>query len=215
MFIGKQTLDEGQTESFIEVIAPIEDTPAYEAGIEPGDLIVEVEGESTLNLTVDEVVNRLRGRPNSPVNFIVRRGRRTTFPIRLVRDIIEVPSVKKAMVAETIGYLRIINFTPFTHTRVREAIEFFKDENYRAMIIDLRSNPGGLLSGVVDTVDLFFDEGLIVETRGRVLSETKRFNAREGKLVNTSLPIVVLIDRGTASAAEIMQPPCRTTNGRC
>lgn len=208
MYINKQLPDaeEGipQGRGYIEVVSPIEDTPAYRAGLRAGDLIVSVEGESTADLSVDEVVDRLRGAPGTEVKITIRRGRSQEFPVTLERAVIQIPTVKQAMIHEDVGYLRIIQFTPYTDDRVREAVEFFRENDYESMIIDLRNNPGGVLDGVVDVADLFFDGGLIVGTHGRVESENVEYRATDGRFVSEERPIIVLIDGGSASAAEIL-----------
>jgi len=207
MYIAKQTLGEDASADaprYVEVVSPIEDTPAFKAGIQAGDLIVSVEGKTTSDLSIDEVVDSLRGAPGSDVTITIRRGQTHTFPVTLTRDTIEVPTVKWDMIPGNIGFLRIIQFTPYTDDRVREAIDFFKKHNYTSMIIDLRHNPGGLLTGVVDTADLFFNDGLIVGTHGRNPEENAVYNATPGAIVPQDIPIVVLIDGGSASAAEIL-----------
>lgn len=210
MYINKQVRNNDQEgeqlsrEGYIEVVSPIEDTPAYRAGLRAGDLIVSVEGDSTLDMSVDEVVDRLRGAPGTEVEIMIRRGGSQEFPVALERAVIQIPTAKEAMVHEDIGYLRIIQFTPYTDDRVREAVTSFRENNYSSMIIDLRNNPGGVLNGVVDVADLFFDGGLVVGTRGRVESENVEYRATEGRFVSDEIPIVVLIDGGSASAAEIL-----------
>jgi carboxyl-terminal processing protease len=189
---------------YVEVVSPIEDTPAYHAGIRAGDLIVSIEGDTTEDISIDRVVERLRGRPGSDVTITIRRGRNNTFPVTLTRAIIEVPTVKRDMIGEEIGFLRVIQFTPYTNDRVTEAIDYFEKNGFSSMIIDLRQNPGGVLSGVVDTADLFFDDGVIVGTRGRRASENQVFRAEQGTEIDSDIPIVVLVDQGTASAAEIL-----------
>ncbi len=205
MYISKQVRGEDDDRaSYVEIVTPIDGTPADRAGLRSGDLIVAIDDESTEDLTIDEVVGRLRGRPGTEVTISVRRGRRHTFPVTLNRDIIEVPTVRTAMVPGDIAFLRIIQFTPYTNDRVAEAIREFEDSGYQSMIIDLRRNPGGLLNGVVETADLFFEDGLIVGTRGRNPRENEVFVATEGSIIPDDLPIVVLIDEGSASAAEIL-----------
>ncbi|TVR04102.1 MAG: S41 family peptidase [Spirochaetaceae bacterium] len=204
MYISKQPETEAGAPSFVEVVSPIEGTPAYFAGVQAGDLIVGIEGESTGPLSIDEVLTRLRGRPGSEVNLTMRRGRTHEFELALVRDIIQVPTVRHDMISGGIGFMRIIQFTPHTADRVRDAVDYFQRNGYRSMIIDLRRNPGGLLSGVVDTAGVFFDGGLVVGTRGRNPRENEQFNAAPGSIVPDSIPIVVLIDGGSASAAEIL-----------
>ncbi len=211
MYISKQPLPEGQkTPGYIEVVSPIEDTPAFHAGIHAGDLIAKIGKDSTADMTVDDAVNRLRGAPGTQVTITVRRGESLEFPVTLKRTIIEVPTVKWDMIPIDssaqggIGYLRIIQFTPHTAERVREAISFFKQHKYSSMVIDLRNDPGGLLNAVIDTADLFYSSGLIVGTHSRVSSENQTFNATPGQIVPNDLPIAVLVDGGTASAAEIL-----------
>ncbi|MFP4484903.1 MAG: S41 family peptidase [Spirochaetaceae bacterium] len=209
MYIAKQATEDGEDEDedgegFVEVVAPIEDTPAFRSGVMAGDLILEIDGESTKPLDIDQVVNRLRGEPGSTVEVLIRRGESHTLTVELKRAIIEVPTVKSAMIDDKIAFLRIIQFTPYTNQRVEESLREFEEEGYESLIIDLRQNPGGLLSAVVETADLFFDEGTIVGTRGRKASENEVFEADSGKSVSEDIPIVVLIDEGSASAAEIM-----------
>ncbi len=211
MYISKQAQQDGSKGPlFIEVVSPIEDTPAYRAGIHAGDLIVKIGDHTTADMTVDDVVNKLRGAPGTDVTITIRRGESLEFPVTLKRSIIEVPTVKRDMITGTdtgkqrIGYLRIIQFTPHTAERVQEAIGYFKDHNYTSMIIDLRNDPGGLLNGVIDTADEFFSNGLIVGTKSRIPSENQAFYATPGQLVPNDIPIAVLVDGGTASAAEIL-----------
>ncbi len=189
---------------YVRVVAPIEGTPATRAGITAGDYITKIEGESTIDLTIDEVVERLRGTPGSQVRVTLLRREKITFEVVLTRDIIEVPTIRHAMIHGSIGYLRIIQFTPYTDDKVAEAIDGFKRNGYTAVIIDVRNNPGGLLNAVVDTCDLFLSSGTIVSTRSRIPSENKVFTARRRTEVDASIPVVVLIDRGSASASEIL-----------
>ncbi|MDR1625964.1 MAG: S41 family peptidase [Spirochaetia bacterium] len=207
LYINKQQPAKGpdgrDMPSYVEVVAPIEDTPAYRAGIQAGDLIVKVEGESTEGLILDEVVTRLRGPVGSAVTITIRRGPAFSFDIPLSRAKIQVPTVKQAMIPGGIGYLRIIQFTPYTTEKLAEAIKFFNAQKYVSLIVDLRSNPGGLLDAVVHAADLFFDDGLIVSTKSRLSSENRVFEATPGVMIPSSLPMVVLVDNGSASASEI------------
>jgi carboxyl-terminal processing protease len=189
----------------VEVVSPIEGTPAYRAGVNAGDVIVAVDGESVVDLNIDEVLSVLRGQPGSSVTMTIIRGKNLRFDVRVVRDMIEVPTVRYDMIPGGIGYLRIIQFTPLTAERVEEALRQFGEKGYRSLIIDLRSNPGGLLSGVIDISDFFLSKGPIVSTRSRVPSENHVFYASSrNTIVPADLPIVVLIDRGSASASEIL-----------
>jgi carboxyl-terminal processing protease len=189
----------------VEVVSPIEGTPAYRAGVNAGDVIVAVDGESVVDLNIDEVLTVLRGEPGSTVTMTLIRGKNLRFDVRVVRDMIEVPTVRYDTIPGGIGYLRIIQFTPLTVDRVEEALQQFAESGYRSLIIDLRSNPGGLLSGVIDISDFFLSKGPIVSTRSRVPSENHVFYASSrNTIVPADLPIVVLIDRGSASASEIL-----------
>ena len=189
----------------VEVVSPIEGTPAYRAGVSAGDLIIAVDGESVVDLNIDEVLSVLRGDPGSSVTMTIVRGKNLRFDVRVVRDMIEVPTVREDVIPDGIAYLRIIQFTPLTTDRVEDAILDFKDRGYNSMIVDLRSNPGGLLSGVIDVADFFLSKGPIVSTRSRVASENHVFYASSrSTMVPADLPIVVLIDRGSASASEIL-----------
>ncbi|TVQ20379.1 MAG: S41 family peptidase [Spirochaetaceae bacterium] len=211
MYISKQRTDPNDERSgFVEIVAPIEDTPAYRAGIRAGDLIVALRDEgadeftSTQGLSIDEVVDRLRGTPGTRVTIRIRRGERAEFPVTLERAIIQVPTTRHAMVDDQIAFLRIIQFTPRTVEAVTTAIREFEAAGYRSMIIDLRTNPGGLLDAVIDVADLFFSGGTIVGTAGRVPQENRRFDARPGITVDREIQVVVLINEGSASAAEIL-----------
>ncbi|MFO7849918.1 MAG: S41 family peptidase [Spirochaetia bacterium] len=189
---------------YIKVVAPIEDTPAFRAGIHAGDHITKVEDESTAELTVDEVVDRLRGTPGSDVTVTILRDKDITFEVTITRAVIEVPTVKHDMINDEIGYLRIIQFTPYTSEKVREAMEEFSEEDYTSLIIDVRGNPGGLLTAVTNTLDLFLPSGVMVSTKSRIPQENEIFEASSSSIVSEDLPITVLIDQGSASASEIL-----------
>jgi len=188
---------------YVEVVSPIEDTPGWRAGINPGDLITEINGIPTDTITIDEVLGLLRGTPGESVRLVVRRGERMEFPVTLTRAVIEVPTVKHAMIGST-GYLKLLTFTPMTAERARDAINEFQANNYRSLILDLRNNYGGLLSSAVEISNLFLDGGLVVRTRSRIRSENRDFNAARTTLVPADIPVIVLINRGSASASEIV-----------
>ncbi|MDR1319039.1 MAG: PDZ domain-containing protein [Treponema sp.] len=188
---------------YVEVASPIEDTPGWRAGINPGDLIIEIDGETTDKLTMDEVLARLRGAPGVGVKLLIRRGEKLEFPVTLIRAIIEVPTAKHAMIGDT-GYLKLITFTPMTANRARDAIAEFKEKNYKNLILDLRNNYGGLLNSAVDICSLFLDGGVVVSTKSRIPSENHVFTSRGAALVPADIPVIVLINRGSASASEIV-----------
>jgi carboxyl-terminal processing protease len=188
---------------YVEVASPIEDTPGWRAGLKPGDLIVEINGESTDVLTMDDVLSRLKGPPGVELNLLIRRGAKIEFPVVITREIIEVPTVKQAMIGE-IGYVRLISFSAMTVDRTREALENFRARQYKSLIIDLRNNYGGLLQSAVGIGDLFLEGGVVVSVKSRIPSENAVYNARRTALVPANIPIVVLINRGSASASEIV-----------
>ena len=190
--------------TYLEVVSPIEDTPGWRAGINAGDLIILIDGESTDALTSDEAVNRLRGKPGTEVNLLIRRGEKLEFPVTLVRAIIEVPTVKNAMIGD-IGYLKLLTFSPMTVDRSRDAIGVFTANNYKGLILDLRNNYGGLLNSAVEVCNLFSENGIVVTTKSRIASENMVFYARRGRaMVGANIPVIVLINRGSASASEIV-----------
>lgn len=190
--------------AYVEVASPIEDTPGWRAGISPGDLIISIDGESTADLTMDEVLARLRGVPGTEVQILIRRGDKLEFPVKLTRAVIEVPTVKSAVIGDDIGYLRITTFTPMTVERVGEALESFNAKGCRGIIVDLRNNYGGLLQAAIGVSDFFLDGGVVVSTKSRIPSENAVFNAKSKTLVPKDVPVVVLINRGSASASEIV-----------
>ena len=189
-----------------EVVTAIEGTPAYKAGISAGDIIIKINGEPVDKLSIDQIVDRLRGTPKTDVTVTVKRGDTVTFDTTITRDVIELPIVKWALIPGGIGYLRITEFTPQTAERSREALRFFKDNGYTSLIIDLRGNGGGLLSSAVDMANLFIDDGLIVEIKSeRVARENVKYMARHNRtMVDPDLPVVVLVDKYSASASEIL-----------
>jgi carboxyl-terminal processing protease len=192
-------------ETGVEVVAPIEGTPAYRAGVNAGDVIVAVDGQSVIELNIDEVLSVLRGEPGTTVTMTIQRGKNLQFDAQVVRALIEVPTVKSAMMPDGLGYLRIIQFTPLTADRVQEALESFQKAGYRGLIVDLRSNPGGLLSSAIEVGDMFLSRGPVVSTRGRIPSENHVFYASpRTTIVPADLPVMVLINRGSASASEIL-----------
>jgi carboxyl-terminal processing protease len=191
------------TPPYVEVASPIEDTPGWRAGINPGDLIIEIDGEATDVLSMDAVLARLRGVPGTDVRLLIRRGAALEFPVTLVRAIIEVPVIKYAMIGDT-GYIRIISFTPMTADRTKEALLDFRRQNCKNIIVDLRNNPGGLLDAAVGVCELFLDGGVVVSTKSRIPGENRVYNAYVKPVVSQDMPLIVLINKGSASASEIV-----------
>jgi carboxyl-terminal processing protease len=170
-----------------------------------------VNGTTVADLAIDAIVDKLRGEPRTDVTVTVKRGDSIVFDATITRDIIEVPAVKFAMMPDNIGYLRIAEFTPQTAERCRAGIRSFIDAGYTGMVLDLRGNPGGLLTAAVDVANLFIDQGLLVQRKSeRVASENFLYNARKNRImVDPKVPIVVLVDRGSASASEIVSGALR------
>jgi carboxyl-terminal processing protease len=191
--------------AYVEVASPIEDTPGWKAGVQPGDLIISIDGKDTADITMEEVLSRLRGPVGSNVTVDLKRGKTMEFTVKLTRALIEVPTVKYTMMDNGIGYIRIIEFTPLTADRVQEALDSFKKAGYTKLLIDLRNNPGGLITSVVDVASKFIDTGVIVSTKSRIAYENHEYNANNDKdVIDAKIPIVVLINKGSASASEIL-----------
>ena len=186
------------------MVAPIEGTPAYRAGIHAGDYIFKIDGESAKDFSTDEVSNLLRGTAGTNVEVTILRGSDITFNVQLTRDNIEIPTVKWDYIDDSTGYLRIIQFTPYTALRVEEALKDFNRNKVSSLIIDVRNNPGGLLNSVVEIADHFFDNGTIVSTRSRIPGENEVYRAESGKIIPDSTDIYLIIDNGSASASEIL-----------
>ncbi|MEM0977376.1 MAG: S41 family peptidase [Pseudomonadota bacterium] len=197
-----------QENGFIKVVSPIDDTPAFEAGVAAGDLIVQIDGEPTQGLTLDEAVERMRGAVGEPIVItIVREGVDEPFDITIVRDTIKVTAVRGRIEGETV-VLRVSTFNrqtfPNLETQIEKQVaELGGIENVNGFVLDLRFNPGGLLSQAILVSDAFLEQGEIVSTRGRDLSESERHNATAGDLAQGK-PIVVLINGASASASEIV-----------
>ncbi len=190
----------------VKVVSPIDDTPAYRAGLQPGDLISHIDGEQVLGMTLNEAVDRMRGPINSPIVItILRESEPAPFDVRLIRDLVKIRSVRWHTEGE-IGYLRITSFNEQTEPGVIEGIREMREEigeDMKGLVLDLRNNPGGLLDQAVAVSDAFLDQGEIVSTRGRRGDSAQRFNAEAGDLI-ADMPMVVLINGGSASASEIV-----------
>ena len=190
----------------VTVITPLEGTPASRLGIRAGDIISEVEGEATDSLSLDEVVSKLKGPKGTTVNITITRvGIKDPIPLSIVRDAIPTNSISNVlMLPNGIGYIRIKDFTYTTVRELDEALTRLEKEGMNKLILDLRMNPGGLLDAAVGVADYFVDKGdMIVYTRGRTPDAQQEFRA-PGKHRKLDLPVVVLINRGSASASEIV-----------
>ena len=197
-----------QEEGFVKVVSPIDGTPASEAGIEAGDFITHVNGESLLGLVLDDAVELMRGPVGSEIVItVVREGEQEPFDVSLIRDTIQLTAVRARTVGET-AVLRLTTFNEQTYPKMKEGLEEQIEaaggiDNINGIVLDLRNNPGGLLNQAIAVSDAFLEEGEIVSTRGRDLADSDRVNATPGDL-SGGKPIVVLINGGSASASEIV-----------
>lgn len=189
----------------VKVVSPIDETPAFRAGVQAGDYITHLDGEAVLGLTLAEAVERMRGPVDSDIVVTIRREDVEPFDVIITRAVIKIRSVR-SRVEDNVGYLRVTAFNEQTSPSLKRAIERIKDEvggDLEGFVLDLRNNPGGLLDEAVAVSDTFLDKGEIVSTRGRDSDDTQRFNANSGDMID-GLPIVVLINGGSASASEIV-----------
>ena len=189
----------------VKVISPIDDTPAKKAGIEAGDYLTEIDGESIIGLTLSEAVEQMRGKPGEPITVTVIRGEEDPMEITMVREIIKRPVVRHE-IKDGVGYLRISQFNEKTAPSLDVAVSALKKEfggKIPGIVLDLRGNPGGLLDQSIKVSSVFLDGGEVVSTRGRDARDTERYNAEKGELLK-GVPVVVLIDGASASASEIV-----------
>lgn len=190
----------------VKVVSPIDDTPAFRAGLQPGDYISHLDGEPVLGLTLAEAVEKMRGKPDTDITLTVRRGEEKPFDVTLTRAVIKIRSVRSRLEG-SIGYVRITSFNQQSTTLLEEAVANLAKEapdgKLTGLVLDLRNNPGGLLNEAVSVADAFLERGEIVSTRGRDKDEAQRFNATPGDIAG-GIPMVVLINGGSASASEIV-----------
>jgi carboxyl-terminal processing protease len=189
----------------VKVVSPIDDTPAARAGMQSGDLIIGVDGESIKGLTINEAVSKLRGPVGSKVKVTVVRDKKDPYEIQIKRDVINIKSVKHNII-KNIGYVRLTTFSDTTTSGLEKAINEIKKDvgnKFQGLILDLRNNPGGLLNQSISVADSFLNQGEIVSTQGRKDDDTSRVFAKKGDLINGK-PLIVLINSGSASASEIV-----------
>ena len=197
----------GMEDGFVKVISPIDDTPAFRAGLESGDLIIRLDDKSVKGMTLNDAVKIMRGEPGTDIKLtVIREGADKPLPFTVTRDIISVKSVKSRILEPDYGYIRISNFQSKTARDLVSELSNLKKENkneLKGLVLDLRNNPGGVLSAAADVSDAFIDEGKLVYTQGRIANSDFEFNAKPGDIMNGS-PVVVLINSGSASASEIV-----------
>jgi carboxyl-terminal processing protease len=193
----------GIKDKILTIIAPIEDTPAYRAGVKAGDKIIKIEDESTKDISLHDAVSKLRGKPGTAVTItIVRKGLDKPKEITIVRDIIEIKSVKSKVIEDNIGYVKLTQFQQKTASELKKALKELSKKEINALILDLRNNPGGLLRGAVDVTSQFLPDGkLVVYIKGRDGKKTE-FKTDNGKPFD--FPMVILVNEGSASASEIV-----------
>jgi carboxyl-terminal processing protease len=202
---GGLGIEVGMENGFVKVISPIDDTPAARAGVQASDLIIKLDDKQVKGMTLNDAVKIMRGKPNTDIVLtIVRENEPKPLVITITREIIRVKSVKNRMLEPGFGYVRITNFQSRTATDLLKAIsDLQKEATLEGLILDLRNNPGGVLTGAVNVSDAFIDDGLIVYTEGRIDDSSHRYPATPGDSLNGA-PMVVLINGGSASASEIV-----------
>ena len=194
------TTDKG----FIKIISPIDDTPADKAGIQAGDYITHLNGESVVDMNLKEAIDIMRGEVGTPITITIIRGAEEPFDVELIRDTIKMASVKHRVLND-VGVLRVSTFNEQTTSGLKDSIKELEESENPPIgyVLDLRNNPGGLLTESVSVSDLFLEQGEIVSIRGREKKDVQVFSAKKGDLINKK-PLVVLINEGSASASEIV-----------
>ena len=188
---------------FVKVISPIDNTPAYKAGVKAGDFITHLDKKSVVGLTLDEAVGKMRGPVGTKLKVTIGRENKEPFDITIKRDVIKITSVRSRL-EKNVGYIRITTFSEQTNKSTKEAVKKLqKNTNLKGFVLDLRNNPGGLLEQAVSVSSLFLEQGEIVSTRGRDLENPEIFKAKQGDIIK-GLPLVILINGGSASASEIV-----------
>lgn len=200
--LGMEVVMEG---GFVKVVTPIDDTPAAEAGIKTGDLIIRMDGKTVAGLSLSETTERMRGETGTKITLtILRESEPDPFDVVLTRAVVRLASVKRQRLSDSIGYIRVTQFQIATAENLRKELKQLRDsKGFEGLILDLRNNPGGLLTSAVSISDTFIDEGLIVSTKGRDSSSDQEYRATPSDLLDGK-PIVVLINGGSASASEIV-----------
>ncbi|GAB6277721.1 MAG: S41 family peptidase [Rectinema sp.] len=214
LYISKQaTAPTEDTPRYIEVVSPIEDTPAWKEGIRSGDLITKIDGEDTAPLSADKASAKIRGEAGTTVTLTFKRGS-YEFEVTFTRSKIEIPAVKNAIITTAqgdVGYIRIIEWNPNTEPQMKIVLQDMKKKGIDKFVLDVRSNPGGLLSSVVDVSDLFLSSGVIVSTKGRTISENYEYKAKPDLAIPQNNRMIVLINQGSASASEIFAGAMKDT----
>jgi carboxyl-terminal processing protease len=191
----------------IKVVSPIDDTPAAKSGIKPGDLILQLDNDPVMGMSLNDAVKKMRGPVDSEIKLVIQRGTGRPFEVKLKRAVIKIQSVKYRMEGHDVGYVRVSSFNEQTDSGIHNAFAaFLKDSANRlsGVVLDLRNNPGGLLDQAVAVSNDFIPEGEIVSTRGRHPEDAQRYDAKPANDISKGVPMVVLINGGSASASEIV-----------
>ena len=200
-------LEVGMEDGYVKIIAPIDGSPAAEAGLQSGDVILKLGNAPVKGMSLNEAVKLMRGKPGSEIVLtVVREGVEKPFKVSITRDVIKVRSVRSRMLEEGFGYIRVSHFQVRSPQGLLKEVERLEDKNegpLRGLVLDLRNNPGGVLSAAVGISDAFLDKGLIVYTEGRIDDSRLRYNATPGDVLDGA-PLVVLVNGGSASASEIV-----------
>ena len=202
---GGLGIEVSMRDDILTVISPIEGTPAFEAGVQAKDKIIKIEDDSTLDMTLQDAVSRLRGEIGSPVTItIIRDELKVPLVVKIVRDTIKIQSVKKKIYKNEIGYIKIRSFAKTTSSDLDKALAYLRNKNITKLVLDVRNNPGGLLNQAVEVSDRFLgNENLIVYTKGRTEEQNMRFTTND-KVEHVSYPMIILVNGGSASASEIV-----------
>ena len=190
----------------VKIVSPIDDTPAFKAGLKPGDYITHIDGETIIGMSLNEAVEKMRGKPGTKVKLTIRRINEKPFDVTLKREEIKTQSVKTYIKDDDVFYIRIGSFSEDVDTDIKKAFEKVqknRKEPLKGIVLDVRNNPGGLLDQAVAVSSLFLDQGEVVSTRARNEEDTLRYSAK-GKDITNGMPIVVIINNGSASASEIV-----------
>jgi len=204
---GGLGIEVGMEDGFIKVISPIDDTPAQKAGVRAGDLIIKLDDTPVKGMALNDAVNRMRGKPGTDITLtILRDNEEKPLVFTITRDVIRINSVRARTLEPGYGYVRISSFQAKTGQDLQTELEKLKQENnnmLKGLVLDLRNNPGGVLNAAVDVSDIFLDKGLIVYTEGRIKDSELRFNAKPVDVID-KIPMIVLVNEGSASASEIV-----------
>lgn len=203
---GGLGIEVGMEDDVLKVVSPIDDTPAFHAGIEAQDFIIKIDGQPTKGMSLMDAVAKMRGKPGTSIVLTIARDNRAPFDVKLKRAIIKAQSVRAQTLEEGYGLIRISQFQSNTANEVAKSLRKLNQDKknpLKGLVLDLRNNPGGLLQAAIDVTDLFIDQGLIVYTQGR-LDNTEQSYAASSRTSIGDIPLVILINSGSASASEIV-----------